>query len=174
MKFCQLMHTIKLDTVYRSKDEAHLLFLKRIRCEQPDRPTLEQYFEDRHWGRQNVDACVMKGLELAREKGAPFTWLTITNAGSAEVCRAALRTQGVYEKDLESGYPCDPNTKSDVRIIAKPGLTIRLSRNFDKQRGFVNGAIATIVESLDGNRVFTARLLGTGNMVLIHPMEENK
>ena len=112
-------------------------------------------------------------MELAKQTDTPFTWLTITNAGSAQVCKAALRTQGVSEKDLESGYPCDPNTKSDLRIIAKPGLTIRLSRNFDKQRGFVNGAIATSVESLDGNRVFTARLLGTGNMVLLHPMEEN-
>ena len=48
----------------------------------------------------------------------------------------------------------------------------RLTRNFDKQRGFVNGALAEGVESLDGNRTFTAKLLATGNMVLVHPMTE--
>ena len=48
-----------------------------------------------------------------------------------------------------------------------------MTRNFDKQRGFVNGALAAICESLDGNRVFTARLLNSGNMILIHPMEED-
>ena len=53
------------------------------------------------------------------------------------------------------------------------GLIIRLTRNFDKQRGFVNGALAVVCESLDGNRVFTARLLNSGNMILIHPMEED-
>ena len=57
--------------------------------------------------------------------------------------------------------------------MAKPGLIIRLSRNVDNQRGFVNGAVAEIVESLDHNRVFTARLLGSGNMVLVFPMEED-
>ena len=52
-------------------------------------------------------------------------------------------------------------------------LIIRLSRNFDKQRGFVNGAVAEVCESLRGNAVFTARLVGAGNMVLVHPMEED-
>jgi hypothetical protein len=37
----------------------------------------------------------------------------------------------------------------------------------------VNGALAEIVESLDRNRVFTARLLGSGNMVVVFPMEED-
>ncbi len=49
----------------------------------------------------------------------------------------------------------------------------RLTRNFDKGRGFVNGALAVGEEQLDGNRVFTARLLASGNMVLVHPMEED-
>ena len=52
------------------------------------------------------------------------------------------------------------------------GILLRLSRNFDKQRGFVNGAWVEVCESLRGNAVFMARLVGTGNMVLVHPMEE--
>ena len=79
---------------------------------------------------------------------------------------------GVTVEDLASGYFCDPTMKSDLRMVARPGIVIRLSRNFDKQRGFVNGALAVVCESLRGNVVFTARLMGTGNMVLIHPMTE--
>ena len=79
----------------------------------------------------------------------------------------------VTDADLEEGYLCDPQSKADLRILARPGIILRLTRNFDKCRGFVNGAICTVVESLRGNEVFSARLLGTGNLVLVHPMEEN-
>ena len=102
-----------------------------------------------------------------------FSWLTITNKGAAEVCQAALDHEGITAEQLEGGYCCDPTTKSTMRIVAQPGLVLRLSRNFDKQRGFVNGALCVVHESLDGNRVFTARLIGSGNLVLIHPMEED-
>ena len=37
----------------------------------------------------------------------------------------------------------------------------------------MNGALAEIWESLSCNAVFVARLVGTGNMVLVHPMEED-
>ena len=79
---------------------------------------------------------------------------------------------GITEAELATGYLCDPSTKSELRILARPGLLIRLSRNFDKQRGFVNGALAEVCEALRGNSIFTARLVGSGNMVLVHPMEE--
>ena len=80
---------------------------------------------------------------------------------------------GLGSEQLASGYLCDPSSKSNLRIVAQRGLVLRLCRNFDKQRGFVNGAYAVVCESLLGNSVFTAQLVGTGNMVLIHPMEEN-
>ena len=80
--------------------------------------------------------------------------------------------EGITDQDLAGGYYCDPATKSDLSIVAKPGVVVRLSRNFDKQRGFVNGAVGVIREALRGNAVFTAQLVGTGNMVLVHPMEE--
>ena len=73
---------------------------------------------------------------------------------------------------MEKGYPCDPTSKSKLRIVAVKGILIRLTRNFDKQRGFVNGAIAKVFEDL-GDGVFVAQLLETGNMVLVHPMKEN-
>jgi hypothetical protein len=79
---------------------------------------------------------------------------------------------GIGKAELEEGFLCDPSTKSRLRILARPGIVVRLSRNLDKQRGFVNGALAVVCESLRGNAIFIARLVGSGNFVLIHPMEE--
>ena len=47
--FSEKMDTVPLKTVYRSEDNSHLIFLNRIRCEQPERPVLEEYFAERHW-----------------------------------------------------------------------------------------------------------------------------
>jgi ATP-dependent exoDNAse (exonuclease V) alpha subunit len=171
-QFCERMQCVKLQTVYRSRDEEHLLFLNRIRQTQPNRTLLDEYFLGRHWRGRSLEACVAEGIELAEKQKEPFSWLTCTNKGASEVCEAALALLGHSAKELASGYLCDPATKSDLRIVAKRGILLRLSRNFDKQRGFVNGALAVVCESLRGNEVFTARLVGTGNMVLVHPIEE--
>ena len=96
-------------------------------------------------------------MDIARKTGKPFTWLTATNAGTSHVCEAALRVLEVPTAELERGYLCDPTSKSDLRIVAKPGILLRLTRNFDKVRGFVNGALAEVVESLEGNAVFVTR-----------------
>ena len=167
------MPTVTLETVNRSTDEEHLLFLNRIREKQPSKDLLREYFADRHFGRQDLAACIRMGEQLAERYGQPFTWLASTNLGAAEVCSEALRSLGITEDDLELGHLCDPATKSSQRIIAKPGICIRLSRNCDKARGFVNGALATVVEPLRGNAVFVAKLNSTGNYVLVHPMDED-
>ena len=49
---------------------------------------------------------------------------------------------------------------------------VLLTRNFDKRRGFVNGALGEVYESLVGNHIFVVQLIGTGNLVLVHPTEE--
>ena len=134
---------------------------------------MEEYFANRHWHSVSLQTAVRWGLELEQSSGRRFTWLTATNAGAAEVCRAALAVAGIGEEDLSGGYLCDPDSKSPLRILARPGIKVRLTRNLDKQRGFVNGATGTVCESLCGNRVFTVQLDDTGNMVLVHPMEEN-
>ena len=130
-----------------------------------------EYFEGRHW-RGLLEAAVRRGQDLEQSTGKVFTWLTCTNAGAADVCRAALQLQGIGEDDLATGYSCDPASKSDLRVLARPGFKVRLTRNFDKVRGFVNGAVGTVDESLHGNAVFTVKLHGTGNLVLVYPMEE--
>ena len=112
-------------------------------------------------------------MSKAQTAGEPFVWLTCTNRGAAEVCEGALELAGITQSMREEGYFCDPTTKSNLRIVARPGVYVRLSRNLDKRRGFVNGAIAVIVEALHGNAVFVAKLVGTGNLVLVHPMREH-
>ena len=112
-------------------------------------------------------------MELAEKKHSIFTWLTATNRGAAEVCDAALTNLGITKEELDKGYLCDPASKSPLRILARKGILIRLTRNLDKQRGFVNGALAHVYESLLGNVVFIAKLVGSGNFVLVHPMEED-
>ncbi len=167
------MPKVQLETVYRSTDPEHLLFINRIRVKQPTRPLLEEYFDDRHWYHMSLTECVVIGFELAERAGKPFVWLACTNRGASEVCEAAVRHKGITDEDLSNGYLCDPCSKSSLRIVARRGVILRLTRNFDKQRGFVNGAMVCVEDSLRGNEVFTARLIGSGNMVLIHPMEED-
>ena len=159
--------------MYRSKDPDHLLFQNRIRVKQPTRQALREYFGSRHWKRRSLSQYVADGMHMGAEQGEQFTWLTATNKGSAQVCLAALQNLGITEADLKNGYSCDPQTKSDLRILARPGIVLRLSRNHDKFRGFVNGAVCVVEQSLYGNTVFTAKLLASGNLVLVHPMEED-
>ena len=111
-------------------------------------------------------------MRLAEKAKEPFAWLTCTNKGSSDVCKAALEVEGVTDDEVADGYYCDPASKNNLGIVFKKSIIYRLTRNMDKARGYVNGALAEGIESLDGNKVFTARLLSSGNMVLIHSMEE--
>ena len=118
-----------------SKDEAHVRVAVTNVAGIPLLPWLEPI--------GSPGAAVSRGHALQEATGQDFTWLTCTNAGAAEVCRAALALAGIGEEELSRGYPCDPDSKSPLRIIARPGIKVRLTRNLDKQRGFVNGARAT-------------------------------
>ena len=75
-QFCERMQSVELKTVYRSSDETHLIFLNRIRFQQPERSVLAEYFGDRHWRGATLEACVVRGIQLAREAGQSFSWLT--------------------------------------------------------------------------------------------------
>ena len=136
---------------------------------------MSNYFGERYWSKQehSLIDCVRYGMQIAEKTGKPFTWLTATNRGSHEICEAALRVLEVSQEELAGGFKCDPTSKSTLPIVAKTGIMLRLTRNFDKTRGFVNGAVGEVVESLRGNAAFVVRLVGTGNLVLVHPMEED-
>ena len=170
---------VSLKTVYRTNDPDHLLFLNRIREEQPDRECLEEYFEERHWPssgpkqEMSLQECVAHGMSLEEGTNDVFTWLTSTNKGAEEICTASLSIKCISAADTANGYDPDPTTKSTLGILAIKGLILRLSRNLDKSRGFVNGALCMVIDTLQGNAIFIAKLLGSGNYVLIHPMEEH-
>ena len=73
------------------------LFLNRIREKQPDRATLNEYFAGRHWRHRSLEDCVRSGMQREEDAGDhPFTWLTVTNAGAAEVSQAALRLSLIH------------------------------------------------------------------------------
>ena len=77
------------------------------------------------------------GMSLEPGTNDVFTWLTSTNRGAEDICKAALTNKGISAADTASGYDCDPTTKSTLGILAIVGLILRLSRNSDKSRGFV-------------------------------------
>ena len=108
-------------------------------------------------------------MRFQEQTGIPFTWLK----GSEQVSEAALRLAGVSREEIDAGFASDPSSRVQIQIVAKKGLVIRLTRNLDKTRGFVNSATAVIEESLCGNEVCVARLRGTGNLILVHPMHED-
>ena len=114
--FCHRMESVEMKTVYRSTDPEHLVFLNRIRVRQPDRDILTEYFDSRHWKKDSLEVCVQKGMEIATATGDPFVWLTSTNYGAADVCRAALSCLDVH------GY-------SVIRMIRMKDFTQGLFRS---------------------------------------------
>ena len=134
---------------------------------------LEEYVEGRHWRGGSLDAAVIRGNRLEETIGPVSTWLTCTNVGVVDICRVALRVAGIDEDELATGYLCDPASKPTVRISARLGIRVSSTRNFDKARGFANGVFGTVCESLRGNAIFIVKLHGVGDLVLVHPMEED-
>jgi len=128
--------------------------------------------------------AVKYGLDIYAHTRKLFVWLCVTNKGVSDVNLAAISQLDppITEEDLISrGFPTDPNVGKNGYIVIRPGITIRLTRNIDKERGFVNGAIAVVVEVLvDYNPsagrnscIFTARLT-TGSMILVHPVSAGR
>ena len=53
----------------------------------------------------------------------------------------------ITEKDLEEhGYDTDQKMGKGGKIVVRPGVIIRMTRNLDKDKGFVNGAIAAVCD----------------------------
>ena len=104
-------------------------------------------------------------MDLASGTNEVFTWLTATNRGAEDICKAALLNKGITQADTDLGYYCDPTSKSTIGIRAIVGLILRLTRNLDKSQGFVNGALCIVIEKLNANGYFIAKLLGSGNYV---------
>ena len=62
-------------------------------------------------------------------------------------------------------------------FYAHPGVLVRLTRNIDKDRGYVNGAVGSVRRVLSRDKcdtptVFTVEL-SSGVLVLVHPVVAN-
>jgi hypothetical protein len=117
---------------------------------QPTREQLRAFFGDRLLQGSLVEA-VKYGLSINRWSGKLFVWLCVTNKGVRDVNLATISqlSPPITEADLLSrGFPTDPNVGKEGKIVLRPGITIRLTRNMDKERGFVNEAIATVCDIL--------------------------
>ena len=163
-RICEAMRTIVLRTIYRTSDPALLAFLSECRVEQPQKSTLSGFFRGRTLG-PSLDTVARLGLEYGRRHGVMFSWLCVTNAGADRVNAAALRLLGIDDKDENLWYG-DPKVNSG-RINATIGVVLRPTRNLDKARGFVNGAVGEIYAKL-GDSAFILKI-SSGTMVLVHP-----
>ena len=72
-RFCKKLPCVELTTVYRSTDPDHLLFLNRIRLQQPDRSQLKEYFGKRHWRKHSLAQAVKEGARIGDECKDIFT-----------------------------------------------------------------------------------------------------
>ena len=143
---------------------------------QPSFTVLREFFGNRLL-RGALEAAVKFGLSIQERTGKLFVWLCVLNQGVRDVNIAAISQlePPITLDDLaKRGFPTDPNVGKGQKMLVRRDLTIRCTRNLDKDRGFVNGAIAVVVDVLvdynpsEGRHtcIFTARL-STGSMILV-------
>ena len=172
---CEPHNTFVLKTVHRTADPGLLAYLAVIRLVQPTRQFLYQYWKRRRW-RGDLVSCVRRGLKIAETTGKPFKWFTVTNQGTNEVNRAGVAVWAETHRieDLPH-FVCKGERKlwkdGMGDMVIAPDLVIRLTRNMDKPRGFVNGACGYVQDVFPRENAFTL-LLTTGVLLLVHPMTE--
>ena len=162
---CAALPQKVLTRVFRTDDEVLRDFCSIVRLRQPTKTEVASFFGLRHLHCRLVDA-VRIGLELHRRSGEMFTWLTVTNKGAEKVNAAALELLG-YSDDLDHGLCGDPKV-AGLPIVLREGVLVRLTRNLDKPRGFVNGALGTVQVVL-GQYCAIVKLTN-GTLVLLHPV----
>jgi hypothetical protein len=113
---CESMRQIELETIYRSTDIDHLVFLARLRDAQPLKSEVRAFFRYRHWETTLLEA-VRKGMQMQREHKKVFMWLCVTNKGAAEVNQAAVKTLGITAQDLLTGCASDPKVDGEFMCI---------------------------------------------------------
>ena len=164
--------TLQQHAAARSTDPGMLAFLTHARVHQPSRPTLENFFAGRRLSR-DLQAAVAKARSIEAETGRQFTFLTVTNKGAQALNLERLRAEfpdAASKIDNFQGVRGDPNADAGIMVI-QPGMRVRLTRNLDKERGFVNGNIG-IVSKVIRPDVFIIDTL-QGMRILVHPIQDN-
>ena len=151
-------------------DPLMLDFLDYIRQHQPSRALLANFFRGKMLHKDSQRA-VSAALAIEAATQRQLTFLTVTNMGAAALNRARVLREfpeAVAQMD-ERGVLPDPSA-GDQKIVIAVGMTIRLTRNLDKDRGFVNGAIG-IVEQVLHKSVFVLRTPDDVR-ILVHPVHD--
>ena len=162
----------------RSNDPVLLGFLDHIRLHQPETSVVEEFFGERRLAPgqncrkdEHIAATVEASMRLEEVTGKSFTFLTVTNAGARKINHTRCAMEFAGRDEVVNYYlyqmPADPEYGGAV--IAIVGMRIRLTRNVDKERGFVNGAVAQIEYVLRKN-VFIAKT-PRGVRILVHPVQ---
>ena len=164
MRACQTMRTFTLTRIFRCNDPGLLDYCAFVRENQPNRAYLEAYWTGRQFLNYTLPQACAFGERLSQRRGKPFTWLCVTNAGAQKVNEAIVEM-----KQFAARAPYEPfKAEHGGTVRLCEGVLLRLSRNMDKPRGYVNGAMAT-VEHVFSPAVAIIRL-HTGTKVLLHPI----
>ena len=164
---------IELKEIHRTKDPKLTAYLNYIRFERPSRAYLEEYWGAKIINGGSLRVAVWAGMQIQESIGKLFTWLCVHNEGVSAVNEAGIsiwKESNTLENVPQFSYRIDPKYGQGDMIIAS-GITVRLCRNLDKPRGFVNGAVGIICDVFVDSSSFTVRL-STGIMVLVHPITE--
>ena len=170
---CSRIQNFHLLANYRTSDESLKEFLGTIRTTQPEKPYLREFFASRLLSR-SVQEAVTWSLHEGVSRGVRFTWLCVTHKGVERVNEAALMSLKdpiSSERRAAEGYPGDPKVGAGG-IVLRQGVRLRLSRNVDKTRGFVNGALCTIHRVL--SKSVAVVQLFSGRLLLLHPIVEGE
>ena len=174
-KFAARVNIIQLQQheYARSKDPELMDFLRYIRTTQPMKSEVKSFFKSRAL-KGCLESVVRQTIALELQSNKSFIWLTVTNAGAAKVNDAVLQqSYNLSSAFIEAnGYPGDSKAGAE-RIVLQMGMRLRLTRNIDKDRGFVNGALGTVVSILSQSPPIFVLKLTHGALVLVHPITQD-
>ena len=137
--------TLRQHEMARSVDPAMLAFLDKIRCRQPSRADLEEFFADRIWD-SDLQAAARKSLRMEVTENRNFMFLTVTNKAAAalNLARLQLEFPEVARQLAEGrGWPAEVG-----RVLLATHMRVRLTHNVNKDEGFVNGNMGRIRKML--------------------------
>ncbi|CAE7393007.1 USP17L21, partial [Symbiodinium pilosum] len=151
----------------RSVDPDMLAFLEVARVSQPSRSALEHFFRGRVWS-SDVQQAAQAAERVENAGDGIFTFLTVTNRGAASLNLARLALEFPSEAEIirnGGGVPAEVGN-----VVIAPRMRLRLTRNVDKDRGFVNGNTG-IVRTVLRKDVFVLDT-AQGIPILAHPITQ--
>ena len=153
----------------RSTDPVMLDFLEAARTRQPTKAELSAFFRGRVWSKDTRQAA-RQAMHLEQERGKDFTFLTVTNKGAAQLNLARLEIEFPQEAatlNQGGGLPAD-SSSGQTAIVVRTGMRLRLTRNLDKDRGFVDGAMGRVSKLLRKDIFVLTTTQGV--RLLVHPI----